>query len=199
MLALDAIFVKVSRNDAELQLHGSHGLGVQPVSVRSAVYKVRVAELGSSAHKHLSQLLLPGAERPPGHTAYPVVSGARGDMAVPVTVQLAAPERVLVPHLEVKLWPALESLGRVVQINRVTPIRHVSCLGDIHLGLALLQPGQKTPCSSRVNSPFAKQAVLWETTGPDDLAYNVQLRHVINVPVHGNMRHRDSSLVFLRV
>lgn len=196
---LDAIFVEVSHDNAKFQLHSPHGFGVQSVSIRPAVYEIRAAELGTSADKHLRQLLLPGAERPPGHTAYPVMSGAGGDMAVPVTVQLAASERVLVPHLKMKLWPALQSFGRVVQINRVTPVRHVSCLGDIHLGLTLLQPRQKPPCSSRMNSPFAKQAVLRETTAPDDLAYNMQLCHVTNKPLHKNMRLRKCSLLFLRL
>lgn len=97
--AIDAIFVEVPHDDAQLQLHTSHCFGVQPISVRPAVYDVRAAELGTSADKHLRQLLLPGTERPPGSTADPVMSGAGGDVAVAVTVHLAASKRVLVPHL----------------------------------------------------------------------------------------------------
>ncbi|XP_012724814.2 POC1 centriolar protein homolog A isoform X1 [Fundulus heteroclitus] len=120
--ALDAVFVEVSHNNSQLQLHGPHRFGVQSVSVRPAVDQVRVAELGASADKHLRQLLLPGAERPPGHAAYPVMSRAGGDVAVAVAVQLAAAERVLVPDLQVELGPALQSLGCVEQIDGVTPL-----------------------------------------------------------------------------
>lgn len=136
--ALDAIFVKVSHNNSQLQLHSPHCFGVQSVSVRSAVYQVGVAELGTSPDKHLGQLLLPGAERPPGHAAYPVMSRAGRNVAVSVPVQLAAAERVLVPHLQIDLGPALETFGRVVQINRVTPVGLVSGLRNVHLSLSLL-------------------------------------------------------------
>lgn len=52
VLALDAVFVKISHDDAELQLHGAHGRRVQPVSVRPAVDEIGAPELRSPADKH---------------------------------------------------------------------------------------------------------------------------------------------------
>lgn len=181
--ALDAIFVEVPHDDAQLQLHGAHGLRVQPVSVRPAVDQVRAAELRTPAHKHLRQLLLPGAERPPGHAVDAVVSAAGRDVAVAVPEQLAPSKRVLVPHLEMDLGPPLEALSRVVEVDRVAPVRRVPRLGDIDLGLALLKPREEAPCSTRMNSPFAEQAGLRETAAPDDLADNMQLGHDSKVPL----------------
>lgn len=96
---LDTIFVKVSRDDAQLQLHGPHGFGVQSVSVRPAVDQVRAEELGTSADEHLRQPFLPGAHGPPGRTAYSVMSRTRRDVAETITIELAPSERILMPHL----------------------------------------------------------------------------------------------------
>lgn len=181
-------------NDAKLEFHGSHGFGVQSISVRPVVYEVRATELGTAANKHLRQLLLPGTERPPGYTADPVMSGTGGDVAVPVTVHLTSSKWVLVPHLQMEFGPPLEALGCVVQINRVTPVRHVANLGDIHLGLSLFKPRQKTPCSSSMDAPFTEKAALWETASPNNLADNMQLPHIISICSYINVLHGSSLL-----
>ena len=53
LLTLDAVLVKVPHDNAELQLHGAHRLGLKPVSVRSAVNQIRGAQLWPTADEHL--------------------------------------------------------------------------------------------------------------------------------------------------
>ncbi|KAK0149347.1 POC1 centriolar A [Merluccius polli] len=192
--ALDAVLVKVSHDDAQLQLHGAHGLGVQAVPVRAAVHQVRAAQLGPAADERLRQLLLPRAQGPPGGAAHPVLTGAGRHVAVAVAVELAPSEAVLVPHLQVQLGPALQPPGGVVQVDGVAPVGRVPRPGEVHLGLALLQAREEPPGAARVNPPLAEQAALREAARPDDLTDDVQLRHLGSDPsLERNFKgHRDS-------
>lgn len=103
--ALNAMSLKMPQNDAQLQFYCAHSLCVKPVSVCATVNEVRRAKLRASTNKHLGQLFLPGAHWPPGHTLQLVLSGARGHMAVAITIQLTSTKRVLMPDLQMKLWP----------------------------------------------------------------------------------------------
>ena len=80
-------------------------------------------------------------------------------------------------HLQVELGPALQPFGGVVEVEGVAPVGRVARLREVHLGLALLQPGEQPPGPSRVDPPLAEQAALGEARRAHDLTDDVQLRH----------------------
>ena len=60
--------------------------------------------------------------RADAHLMHP---GAGGDDAATVATQLAAAKLVDRPHLEEQLWPTVEALERVVQVERMRPHRRL--------------------------------------------------------------------------
>lgn len=118
-LVLHPVAVEVAKDDVELQVDLAHGHSVQSVAVGPGVDQVAVFQLGATANKHLGQLLLPGAQRPPGDAVHLVEAWAAGDVAETVAVELAPAKGVLVPDLQEEFGPALETFGCIVHINRM--------------------------------------------------------------------------------
>ncbi len=102
---LDAVFVEVSEDDAELQVDAAHRLSSQVVPVCAAVDEVRVAQLGAAAQKRLRYRLAVPTRRPPCGTRDLMQSWRRRHVTETVAVKLVATEAVLVPNLEVQLGP----------------------------------------------------------------------------------------------
>ena len=106
ILRFHAVFVKAPQYDAQFEVDLSHGLRVEPVSVRGLVDHVKVPQLRSPAQKVRHDAFPQSADRSPRDAFDLVLPGRGGDVAEAVGENLRAIVRVVVPHLETQLRPA---------------------------------------------------------------------------------------------
>eukprot|EP00312_Isochrysidales_sp_CCMP1244_P038521 CAMPEP_0202758314 /NCGR_PEP_ID=MMETSP1388-20130828/16987_1 /ASSEMBLY_ACC=CAM_ASM_000864 /TAXON_ID=37098 /ORGANISM="Isochrysis sp, Strain CCMP1244" /LENGTH=169 /DNA_ID=CAMNT_0049426255 /DNA_START=122 /DNA_END=627 /DNA_ORIENTATION=+ len=160
-----------------LKLTAARSLCVQPKSVETRADHLAVLERGHAPEEKGRDLLAQRSAWPPSLHLHLMHPGAGGDDAATVATQLAAAKLVDRPHLEEQLWPTVEALERVVQVERMRPHRRLVFVRVVTVRLAAGVALQQAKIWASVDGPLAEEAVPLEAVPAEQLPDHVKLRH----------------------